>query len=341
MEYKRLGKTELKVSSLGFGGVQISRLPEVEAVNLIRESVNRGINLIDTAHIYPASEDIIGKALKGIRNEVFISTKSQETSIGALLKDLETSLKRLDTDYIDIFLFHDTSKKKKFEELLNNGVVEALIKERKKGKIGFMGFSCHDPDIIEKYYEIEDFSIIMIPINFISNEFVERNYSKLVEKDIGIIGMKPFGGGRIEDARVSIKYINQYKKVIPIIGMQSINELEENLELIKINESINHNDLKIMAKIKEELGDKFCRICGYCMPCNQGIDILQINYLKVLFKQYPYNHTVTPERTSMVDKVDDCIECGECIEKCPYNLEIINMLKENREYYFMRKEKGK
>ncbi len=341
MEYKRLGKTNLEVSQLGFGAVQICRIPEVDAIGLVRETIDRGINLIDTAHAYPDSEEILGKALKGIRDKVIISSKSSETSKDTFLNDLETSLKRLGTDYIDIFLFHDASRDKKLDELLNNGVVEALTKEREKGKIGFIGFSCHNPDIIERYYDIEDLSALMIPVNFVSTEFVDKNYKKLVKNDIGIMGMKPLGGGRIEDARVSLKYINQYEKVIPVIGMQSIKELEENLELIRIKEPINDSDLKIMEEIKEELGDKFCRGCGYCMPCSQGIDILQVNFLKVFFKQFSFDRVVNPERTKVVEQVDECIECGECIERCPYSLEIIDMIKENRDYYFMRKEKGK
>lgn len=341
MEYKRLGKTDLRVSLLGFGAVQICKMPEAEAIDLVREAVDRGINLIDTAHAYPNSEEILGKALKGIRDKVIITTKSFETSKDGLLNDLETSFKRLDTDYIDIFLMHDVSKDKKLDELLNNGVVEAIIKEKEKGNIGFIGFSCHNPDIINRYYDIEDFTVVMIPVNFISTEFVDKNYSKLVEEDIGILGMKPFGGGRMEDARLSFKYVNQFEKVIPLIGMQSKSELEENIELIKTKSHIDDSDRKSMKEIEEELGDKFCRGCGYCMPCNQGIDIVQVNFMKVLFNQFPFDEVVNPKKTKIVEQVDECIECGECIEKCPYSLEIIDMLKENRDYYFARKDKGK
>jgi predicted aldo/keto reductase-like oxidoreductase len=341
MEYKRLGKTDLRVSLLGFGAVQICRIPEVEAIDLVRESVDKGINLVDTAHAYPNSEELLGKALKGIRDKVIITTKSFETSKDGLLNDLETSFKRLDTDYIDIFLMHDVSKDKKLDELLNNGVVEAIIKEKEKGNIGFIGFSCHNPDIINRYYGIEDFTVVMIPVNFISTEFVDKNYSKLVEEDIGILGMKPFGGGRMEDARLSFKYVNQFEKVIPLIGMQSKSELEENIELIKTKSHIDDSDRKSMKEIEEELGDKFCRGCGYCMPCNQGIDIVQVNFMKVLFNQFSFDDVVNPKKTKIVEQVDECIECGECIEKCPYSLEIIDMIKENRDYYFARKDKGK
>ncbi|MCK5567996.1 MAG: aldo/keto reductase [Actinomycetia bacterium] len=341
MKYKRLGKTNLEVSQLGFGAVQICRVPETEAVNLVREAVNSGINLIDTAHAYPDSEDILGRALKGLREKVIISTKSGKTSREDFLDDLNTSLKRLNTDYLDIYHFHGASKGENLDKLINNGVVEALLEEKKKGKVRFIGFSCHNPDIIDRFYEVADFSALMIPVNFVSTEFVDKNYKKLVKNDIGIMGMKPLGGGRIEDARVSLKYINQYEKVVPVIGMQSIEELEENLKLVNIKEPLDDRDRQIIENIRKELGDKFCRGCGYCLPCQQDINIPDINYIKVFFKQFSFNEVVNPERTRVVEQVDECIECGECIERCPYSLEIIDMIKENRDYYFMRKEKGK
>jgi len=341
MKYKRLGKTNLEVSQLGFGAVQICRVPETEATNLIREAVNSGINLIDTAHAYPDSEDILGRALKGLRDKVIICTKSGKTSREDFLDELNTSLKRLNTDYLDIYLFHGTSKSEDLDKLIKNGVVEALLEEREKGKVRFIGFSCHNPDIIDRFYEVADFSALMIPVNFVSTEFVDKNYKKLVKNDIGIMGMKPLGGGRIEDARVSLKYINQYEKMVPVIGMQSIVELEENLELINIKEPLDDRDRQTIENIRKELGDKFCRGCGYCLPCQQGINITDVNYIKVFFKQFSFDRVVNPERTKVAEQVDQCIECGECIERCPYSLDIINMIKENRDYYLMRKEKGK
>ena len=341
MKYKRLGKTNLEISQLGFGAVQICRVPETEATNLVREAVNSGINLIDTAHAYPDSEDILGRALKGLRDKVIICTKSGKTSREDFLDELNTSLKRLNTDYLDIYLFHGTSKSEELDKLIKNGVVEALLEEREKGKVRFIGFSCHNPDIIDRFYEVADFSALMIPVNFVSTEFVDKSYKKLVKNDIGIMGMKPLGGGRIEDARVSLKYINQYEKVVPVIGMQSIVELKENLELVNIKEPLDDRDRQAIENIRKELGDKFCRGCGYCLPCEQGINITDVNYIKVFFKQFSFDRVVNPERNRVVEQVDDCIECGECIERCPYSLDIINMIKENRDYYLMRKEKGK
>jgi len=340
MKYKILGKTKLKVSQVGFGAVQICRIPETDAIGLIRESIDSGINLIDTAHTYPDSEEIIGKALKGIRDKIIISTKSLKTDKKEFLEDLETSLRRLNTDYIDIFLFHDTSRDKKLDSIIKNGLIEALIKEKDKGRIGFIGFSCHNPDIIKRYYGMVGFSVLMMPVNFVSDEFVHKNYRELIDKDIGILGMKPLGGGRIEDARISLKYINQYEKIIPIIGMQSRRELAENLKLINAPGPLNNEDCRIITNIKADLGNRFCRGCGYCLPCTSGINIPEINFIKVFFKQLTYDNVINPERTGAVSMVDECIECGKCEERCPYDLNIIDMIKENRDYYMMRKARG-
>jgi uncharacterized protein len=341
MKYKKLGKTGLKVSQFGFGAVQICRVPEKDAVDLIRASVDEGINLIDTAHMYPNSEEILGKALKGIRDRVVICSKSLKTDKQGLKKEMETSFKRLGTDYIDIFMFHGVSRDKKLDEIAGNGLVEVLLEEREKGRIGHIGFSSHNPDIIKRYYDVADFSVIMIPVNFVSTEFVDKNYKKLVEKDIGILGMKPLGGGRLEDIRICLRFINQYESIIPVIGIQDKKELKQNLELINVSGPLDEDDKKRIEEIKQELGDRFCRGCGYCLPCSRDIDIPNINFIKVFFKQFDYDRVVNPERDAVMEKVEDCIECGECIKRCPYDLDIINMIKENRDYYLMRKEKGR
>ncbi len=296
MKYKILGKTRLKISQLGLGAVQICRIPEKDAIDLVRTSVDKGINLIDTAHDYPDSEELLGKALKGIRDKVVICTKSFSTDKDELIEDIKTSFKRLRTDYIDIFMFHHASEEKRLDSIIENDLVEVLLKEKEKGRIGFIAFSTHNPDVIDRYFEIVDFSVIMIPVNFISREFVDKKYKKLVDNAIGILGMKTLGGGRIMDIKTSFKFINQYKKVIPVVGMQNKKELEKNLKLINTIGPLDEDDNKSIKRIYAELGDKFCRGCGYCLPCSQGIDIPDINFLKVSFKQFRYEEVVNPDR---------------------------------------------
>ncbi len=334
MKCKSLGGTGIKVSSLGFGALQFSRLPHPEAINLVRAAYGAGINFFDTAHLYPHSEDILGKAIKGIRGKLIISSKSTASDKKIFLEEFDQTLKKLDTDYIDIFMCHDTSDFNKFDRLVQNGVIETLIKEKQKGKVKHIGFSCHTPEVIEKFYEINDFEVIMIPINFVSTEFTsDEVYGKLMDNNIGIFGMKPLGGGRIDAVELSLKYIKRYKQVIPVIGMEKLEELEQNISYMESTQPLTPKDWENIRGIKSKLGDRFCRDCGYCLPCPQGIDIPKINFIKVYYDQFPFGEFKNAERSEAVKKVDDCIECGECEEKCPYSLNIIEMIRENRDFY--------
>lgn len=342
MNYKILGKTKLKTSGIGFGGIMITTISESQAIDLIKESYDRGINLFDTASGYLNSEILLGRALKKIRDKVIISTKSMHTEKRELLNEFNNSLKNLRTDYIDIFLFHETSKSEKFDELISNGLVNTLLKEKQKGKVRFIGFSCHNPQVIERFYEIDQFMVLMIPINFIYTEFtVNKTYKKLIDKDIGILGMKPLCGGGIYNAELSFKYIRQFKEVIPVVGMKNLLELKQNLKYTSSKDALNLRDLKEIKKLKKELGTRFCRFCGYCMPCSQGINIREINCLERYHRSLPINKFLTLGRTNKVQKVDDCVECGKCEEKCPYSLPIINMLKKNRDFYFEKLNQNK
>lgn len=335
MNYKILGKTKSKVSEVGFGALQFSRIEQKKAINLVREAYNFGINIIDTGHNYPHSEEILGKALKGIRNNIILSSKSMSRKKKEFLKQFELSLKRLKTDYIDIYMFHDTSKNEQFEKLVSGGVIDALIKEKKKGRVRFIGFSCHNPSVMEKYYKINDFEVVMIPFNFISNEFTEYSiYEKAINNNIGILGMKPFGGGRIRDIKLCFKYLRKFDRIIPIMGIESMKELCENIKYIESKESITYEDEENILKIKKELGSKFCRGCSYCLPCPKGINIPEVNFIKLSYKHFPEEEFFfTDEVKKIMEKSLDCVDCGECEKKCPFNLEIRKMLKENYKFY--------
>jgi len=342
VRYKILGKTGLKVSEIGFGALQFARLDQKEAISLVREAYSRGINLIDTAHDYPNSEQILGKAIKGIRDSLIICTKSYSTDKKEFLGQLDTSLSRLRTDYIDIFMFHDASQQEKYDKLVLNGVIDALVGEKQKGKVRHIGFSCHNPDIIRSYYDVEDFSVIMMPVNFVSVEFTrDEIYKRLVGNDIGILGMKPLGGGRIEDAGLSLRYIKQFNRVIPVVGTESSTELAQNMGHMESDVALSEQDREKIAAIRQKLGDKFCRGCRYCMPCPQGIDINELNFIKVFYVQFPIDRFLTPQRTMKVEKLDECTQCGQCEEKCPYSLDIMEMMYENRDFYMQKLQEYK
>jgi uncharacterized protein len=334
MEYKILGKTGLKVSCLAFGAIQFARIDEKDAVKLVHSAYENGINLIDTAHSYPNSEEILGKAIKKFRHNIHIITKSICKNRKDFLNNLETSLERLNTDYIDIFMFHCVSKNEEFELLQNNGTIEALVREKKKGKVRFIGFSCHNPQVINKFYSLEDFSAIMVPLNFLTTEYVQKPiYEKFEKNNIGLLAMKPFGGGRLIDIDICFKFLRNYPKFITVAGMQNLKELNENIKHINNNDLLNNNDKDRIKEISDELGTKFCRQCGYCMPCPNDINIIDVNFLKVYFKQMPEYKFSQMGFENIVEVAKKCTECGECSVKCPFDLDVPSIIKENIEFY--------
>lgn len=334
MEYKILGKTGLTVSSIAFGALQFARIDRKEAINLVHLAYDYGINLIDTAHMYPGSEEILGEALKNIRDKIYIITKSLSRNKKEFLNDFNMSLKKLNTDYIDIFMFHSISKENEFELLKNEGIIEALVKEKKKGKVRFIGFSCHNPQVIDRFYELDDFSTLMVPLNFMTGEYVQKQISEKFEQfNIGLLAMKPFGGGRLADIELCFKFLRNYPKFIPVAGMQNLKELEENIKYLGQADLLNENDKEKIKKISQELGTKFCRQCGYCMPCPNNISITDVNFIKVYYKQMPMDKFYNMGLKEIVKTAKTCTECGECSEKCPFNLDVPAIIKENIEFY--------
>lgn len=335
MQYKVLGKTGLRVSSMAFGALQFARIDRAEAIKLVHSAYEQGINLIDTAHTYPRSEEILGEALKGIREKIYIISKSISKNKKEFLSDLNTSLKQLGTDYIDIFLFHSVSKNEEFDLLENEGTIDALIKEKTKGKVRFIGFSCHNPEVIKRFYELnDDFSTLMVPLNFMTDEYAQPSLIEKFEKfNIGLLAMKPFGGGRLSDIELCFKFLRKYPKFIPVAGMQNLKELEENIKYLNQSDLPDGNDEEKINKISMELGTRFCRQCGYCMPCPNGIVITDINFIKVYYKQMPMDKFYNMDLEEKVKTAKACSECGKCSQRCPFNLDVPSIIKENVEFY--------
>ncbi|MBN1298086.1 MAG: aldo/keto reductase [Actinobacteria bacterium] len=343
MRYKILGKTGLEVSELAFGAIQLTRIEEKAAIDLVRMAHSEGINLIDTAHNYFNSEEILGKALKNIRKDMHIITKSSKRNKKEFLSDLNTSLKKLKTDYIDVYLFHSVSNADEIEEVVNSGLPDALVNEKKKGKIRHIGFSCHSSKIAHRFFEIPDFSVLMIPLNFITTEYVEKKlYDRFIKNNIGLLAMKPFGGGRLSDIDLCFKFLRLYPEVITVAGMQSVQELKQNIELVNKDDIPDKKDYKKIKKITEELGTRFCRQCGYCMPCEEkGIDIINVNFIEVYYKQFPMDEFWKLGLEQKVETARECIECGKCSEKCPFELDVPQIIKHNIAFFESLKKPGK
>ncbi|MGL6105168.1 aldo/keto reductase [Romboutsia sp.] len=322
-----LGKTEMKVNRVGFGGIPIQRITQEDTNMVIDQLEKSGVNFIDTARGYTISEEYIGNALKGRRNEFFIATKSMSRDYEGMKKDIEISLKNLNTDYIDLYQLHNV-KVEEYNKVLEDGMAyKALLEAQQEGKIKYIGITSHSLDTIEKAVEDDKFVTIQFPYNIVENQ-ADEVFKKASGKGIGIIVMKPLAGGAIDDATLAIKYIlskNYIDVVIP--GMESVEQVKENTEVIKNLELTKEDEMKI-DKIKETLGKRFCRRCEYCLPCPLGINIPVNFLLEGYYTRYNLKEW-SKERYAALDvKAKDCVECGLCEKKCPYELPIRDMLKQ-------------
>ena len=330
MEYTILGKTGLKVSKVGLGGIPVQRISLDECKELINECINQGINFIDTARGYSVSEEYIGESLIGKRDQFIIATKSMSRDYESMKRDIQISLNNLKTDYIDLYQIHNIKTDEEFSTCFGeNGAYKALLEAKAEGKIGHIGASAHGKEAFERLireYENE-IETIMFPFNIVENQGLDL-MKECHEKNIAFISMKPMAGGNITNGTLAMKYIlnNPYNTIV-IPGMASLDEVKENANAVNLGE-LTKEEIEECENIVKELGNHFCRRCGYCAPCPMGINIpsnfLFVNYLR----HYGLADWAKDRYYAMAKTAKDCIECGQCESKCPYELPIREMLKE-------------
>ena len=312
-----LGKTNMKVNRVGFGGIPIQRITQEETNKVINELIDKNVNFIDTARAYTISEEYIGNAIEGKREKFFIATKSMARDYESMKQDIEISLKNLKTDYIDLYQIHN----------LKPEAYKALLEAKEEGKIKYIGITSHSLETIEKSIEDEKFSTIQFPYNIIEDQ-ADEVFKKANKKDIGIIVMKPLAGGAIDDAKLAIKYIlsKDYIDVV-IPGMESIEQVRENVSVLQDTNITKDDELKIQ-EIRNIMGKRFCRRCEYCLPCPLKINIPQNFLLEGYYARYNLKDWAKERYKSLEVKASACVECGLCETKCPYELPIREMLKE-------------
>lgn len=328
MQYRVLGKTGLKVSVIGFGSIPIQRGRKELAKDVILKAEELGINFIDTARGYTVSEEYIGAALKGRREKWIIATKSMARDKESMARDIEISLKNLSTDYIDLYQIHNIRNQAELDQVMGSeGAYQALQEAQSKGKIGHIGISAHSPEMIKLALEMGKFSTIMYSYNIVENQG-EKIFQRAKELNIGVIVMKPMAGGAIEDARLALKYVMQNKAITTAIpGMGDIEEVEENVAAASDLPALTQEELVKIEMIARKLGAQFCRRCGYCTPCPEGIDIPTMFLLSSYKERYSLAGWSEERYKNQPVRAIHCVECGMCEEKCPYNLPIREMLK--------------
>lgn len=327
MEYRVLGKTGLKVSRMGFGGIPIQRIDAKGTKELMHRLVEEGVNYIDTARGYTVSEEYLGYALEGIRDRFILATKSMARSRDAMAADIEKSLHNLKTDYIDLYQVHNPSMEQLDAVIGQNGALEALMEAKAAGRIGHIGLTAHSAAVFERALELDWVETIMFPYNIVENQG-EALIRRCTEKNVGFIAMKPLAGGAIEDASLALRYVCANPDVtVAIPGMADPKELEQNLAACSSESPLTEEELQRMEQVKKELGSNFCRRCNYCAPCTVGISIPNVFLFAGYLERYNLEGWARDRYQTLKEKASDCVECGDCETRCPYHLPIREMMK--------------
>lgn len=329
----RLAGTDLEISEIGFGGIPIIGLSMSEAVSIVKYCFDLGIIFFDTANMYLSSEEKIGTALEAVREKVVIATKTAQRDAKEVAAHIDLSLRQLKTDWIDLYQLHNVSNQETLQQALApQGAFEAARKARDAGKIRYIGISSHSIPTALEALKTGLFQTLQFPFNFIENDPANELFPQARRHNVGIIGMKPLGGGLLERADLCFGFLQQHPDVVPIPGIRAKKEADEIIGLYVNPKPLAKADLKEMENIRSVLGERFCHRCEYCMPCEQGVQIPSVLIFQAAVKRLT-REGVTAWLGKAMESVAECIECGECEQKCPYNLPIADLLKENLALY--------
>ena len=327
MDYRILGKTGLKISRMGFGGIPIQKIDAAGTRELMRKLRDAGVNYIDTARGYTVSEGYLGEALEGIRQDFILATKSMSRDKAGMAKDIDISLNNLRTDYIDLYQVHNPSLAQLEQVIAPGGALEALLEAREAGKIGHIGITAHALDVFEKALELPWVETIMFPYNIVETQATDL-IAKCREKNIGFIDMKPLAGGAIEDATLALRFICANDNVtVTIPGMAEMKEIDQNIAACSDTAPLTETEKAAMAKVVQDLGTNFCRRCNYCQPCAAGINISGVFLFESYLSRYGLADWAKGRYDALPVKASACIGCGACESRCPYGLPIRKMLK--------------
>ena len=321
-----LGKTGITTPQNAFGALPVQRVDMNTAVKLLRRAYEGGMTFFDTARAYSDSEEKLGEAFDGMRDKIFISSKTQAKTPEKFWSDLETTLKNLRTDYLDIFQFHCAGVCYRPGD--GTGMYEAMVEAKKQGKIRHIGITAHLIGVAEDIVKSGLYETLQFPFSYLANEREIKLVEDTEKAGMGFIAMKGLAGGLLTNSRACMAFMSKYN-ALPIWGIQREEELEEWLSFF--NEDIEMTD-EIAAFIEEDqksLQGDFCRGCGYCMPCSVGIQINNCARMSQLIRRAPSANFLGEEWQGLMGKIEDCIDCGLCKSKCPYGLDTPNLLRKN------------
>ena len=333
MEYVQLGKTGLRISRLGFGGIPIQKIDAAGTKKRMHQLKDAGVNYIDTARGYTVSESYLGEALEGIREHFVLATKSMSRDKEAMAKDIDISLANLRTDYIDLYQVHNPTMAQLEQVTAPGGALEALKEAKAAGKIGHIGLTAHSLEVFEKALDLSWVETIMFPYNIVETQ-AEALIRKCAEQGSGFIDMKPLAGGAIEDAILALRFITANPSVTVVIpGMAAAEEIQQNIAAVCDSAPLSQEERNKMQAIRDTLGTEFCRRCNYCAPCSAGINIPSVFLFEGYLTRYGLEDWARSRYAAMAKSASDCVECGACEGRCPYHLPIRKMMKRAAERF--------
>jgi predicted aldo/keto reductase-like oxidoreductase len=326
-----LGKTGITVEKNSFGALPIQRISQSDAVHLLRKAYEHGVTFYDTARYYTDSEEKVGEAFEGIRDKIYIATKTGAKDAETFWKELNTSLTNLRTDYIDIYQFHNPAQCPKPGD--GTGLYEAMLEAKHKGLVRHIGITNHRISVALDAIESGLYETLQFPFSYLATDKDIEIVEKCKEDNMGFIAMKALSGGLITNSAAAYAYLAQYPHVLPIWGVQREKELDEFLSYIDNPPTMTDEIKAIIEKDREELQGEFCRGCGYCMPCPVGIEINNCARMSLLIRRAPSKAQLTPQMQEKMKLIEKCLHCGKCKSKCPYGLDTPTLLEKNYKDY--------
>jgi uncharacterized protein len=327
MKTIRLGKTNLVINSNGFGALPLQRLSIELATNLLRKAFENGITFFDTARYYSDSEEKLGAAFSGVRDRIILATKAMESTRTTVLSSLETSLRNLQTDYVDLLQLHNPQTLPDPED--PQSAYAGLLEAREQGHARFIGITCHRLENALAAARSGHYDTVQFPLSPLSSPEDLSLIPICKEHDVGLIAMKALSGGLITNAATSFAFLRQFDNVLPIWGIQREEELDEFIAMERNPPPLDDTLLATIEKDRTELSGRFCRGCGYCMPCPAGIEINWAARMSLLLRRAPSEGFMSSTWHDRMLKINDCTECGRCRKQCPYSLDTPSLLKEN------------
>jgi predicted aldo/keto reductase-like oxidoreductase len=333
MEKVRLGRTNLIVKKLGWGGIPIQRVGEREGVSVIRAVVEMGVDLLDSARAYTNSEHKIGLALQKVNRPVILSTKSA-VKTEKIYDEVHESLRQLNIKELNIYHLHNVSKLEDYEKVMSpGGAYHGLKRAQKEGLIDHIGITSHNLTVLEKALEDGYFDVIMACYSFLEPEAANKVFPLAKAKDVGILAMKSFSGGVIEEASPALRFVLSTSDIVPIPGSETLEKARENWKIFIEGKTLTKQDKERIEVLRKEFSQNFCRRCDYCQPCSEKISIQFILGLKSIFKRFGPQAQELGWMKSLIERARNCSECGDCLSRCPYQLPIPDLIKENLAWF--------